>query len=99
MKYEHRQRLDQPQGELTMQFREAFSRSQSGDQAGLTAMQGFATIGAKEAEAVIIEEINKARLGSPQATFKQCLDSVVAANPLLHSHLPIMELFSEAGAT
>jgi hypothetical protein len=84
MKYEHKQRLVMPQGDQPMDIREAFSRSQRGEEAGIREMQQFAELGSKEAEFMLLEEINKARLNNPDADFKEAFDRVAEAHPELH---------------
>lgn len=87
MKFEHRLRLDKPQGDIAMNLREAFSRSKQEDQKAIECMQRFADApdgGGKEAEHVMLEEVNKVRLNHPTISFKQAMDRVVDAFPLLH---------------
>lgn len=68
----------------TMNIREAFSRSLKGEQGAVDAMKEFARIGSKDAEAVLLEQINRARLNNPDFSFAAAFASVQTAFPDLH---------------
>jgi len=67
-----------------MEIREAFSRAQQGDTEARKVMENLSETGSKEAETILLEEINKARLNNPDAGFKEVFTRVAEAHPLLH---------------